>query len=91
MSPIPHYRRTLTGRVKGRLNLFRQVIMQVEVMTEVTQGYPAPPPRAGSSHFTPTEEVISTYTEWRDATAEDFMGSQFKLVLPAAAPQLASA
>lgn len=57
------YRRTLTGRVRGRRTFFNRVLMQVEVKVE--EIYPLP-------IMDGKDNVIGDpWYQWRDATIDD--------------------
>jgi hypothetical protein len=63
VAPVKSYRKTLTGRVRGRRAWFGKVLMQVEVMAEELSL-----PREGQPR-----SVLSRHYEWRDATLDDFL------------------
>ena len=61
VAPISYFRKTLTGRVRGRPTWFKKVVMQVEVKSEEI----APWSPAGTS------VVLGLTYHWRDATVAD--------------------
>lgn len=66
IAPIRTYKRTLTGRVRGRRTWLNKLLMQVEVRCDEI--------RFCWSRDTKHPNISATHYEWRDASVDDLLG-----------------